>query len=595
MDPSQDIVAVTLREGSLQVISDDEARHNIDKEIQHLYESIRALKSRRNMHSPISKLPAELFATIFALSREEMKSRAKPWRWIKLTHVCRQWREMANNFPSLWTSLPFDRPRWVTEMVKRSQTARLSVNADLSSRTWLQDASFESLQNFLGCHLSRVQDIYINQVTAEQLATLFGDLPSTSVPHLRSLRVIESKPANTTPDVFIDPIALVEKCLRDTDSLKRVEVACMVPGWDSALLRGLTHLTIHNHGIVQRPSQGQLISALRRMPSLQLLHLHGIVLPKYESSATTTVSVHLSKLESLLLTDTTLEVGNFLGQIRFPPTVRIHLECTGWPRTRSDFSNVLSYLRGLYSTPQSTNPMFRSLQITPSQIINRPGQISSPLTLQFTAWTSFSESTDPAGRFLSLPTTPPSVVLSLRWYSHLESPIRRDEMRNVLTDVCQTLPCQSLAVLALESNGLFGEIEPDTFIHSLGTQPELHSVHLTGNVVKPFLLSLSSAEHGQGPSTLNLPHTTSLPSLCYISIRRAQFDPSHKAGLPIDTLYDYLKRRAELSVGLDRVDLEECVYLSADDVAVLDEVVTVVWDNVEVECEEDLVEYEKDL
>ena len=49
-------------------------RSSIDREIARLKESIRALKSRRNELSPISRLPAEILCNIFSLIEDNIFS-----------------------------------------------------------------------------------------------------------------------------------------------------------------------------------------------------------------------------------------------------------------------------------------------------------------------------------------------------------------------------------------------------------------------------------------------------------------------------------------------------------------------------------------
>jgi hypothetical protein len=91
----------------------------IDAEIKSLEESVRAsvrtLRRRRNALAPISSLPIELIADIFSLLRLPDTSLALPildvknkqLAWMRVAHVCHQWREIALNTPLLWRHVDF--------------------------------------------------------------------------------------------------------------------------------------------------------------------------------------------------------------------------------------------------------------------------------------------------------------------------------------------------------------------------------------------------------------------------------------------------------------------------------------------------------
>ena len=63
-------------------------RSSIDREIARLKESIRALKSRRNELSPISRLPAEILCNIFSLIEDNIFSSGRsPKSWTNFSRV----------------------------------------------------------------------------------------------------------------------------------------------------------------------------------------------------------------------------------------------------------------------------------------------------------------------------------------------------------------------------------------------------------------------------------------------------------------------------------------------------------------------------
>ncbi|KDQ51401.1 hypothetical protein JAAARDRAFT_84031, partial [Jaapia argillacea MUCL 33604] len=104
----------------------------IDSDITAHLESIRQLCTTRNSLMPISCLPPEVLANIFVQYAAQINLRSPSislgcstdW-WIAVTYVCRHWREVALATPRLWSSLSFQRPKWVPEMIIRSRMAPL--------------------------------------------------------------------------------------------------------------------------------------------------------------------------------------------------------------------------------------------------------------------------------------------------------------------------------------------------------------------------------------------------------------------------------------------------------------------------------------
>lgn len=105
------------------VIDSDAARSRIDQEIAHLFERTRKLQSERNELAPISKLPPEIFGTIFSFVSAG-RSRLFPCYYF--THVSRSWRSMALGMPTLWRILPRN-VQWANFMLERSKGTDLAV------------------------------------------------------------------------------------------------------------------------------------------------------------------------------------------------------------------------------------------------------------------------------------------------------------------------------------------------------------------------------------------------------------------------------------------------------------------------------------
>ena len=115
----------------------DEACSIIVRNIARLEETIRALKSRRNELSPISRLPTEILCNIFKLQVTLNDwDIPRPDSWNNFSQVSRHWRSLALSAPELWTDIILSYPRWTHEMLKRSKKAKLTIRSELLPAKW---------------------------------------------------------------------------------------------------------------------------------------------------------------------------------------------------------------------------------------------------------------------------------------------------------------------------------------------------------------------------------------------------------------------------------------------------------------------------
>ncbi|KAI0039928.1 hypothetical protein FA95DRAFT_1462389, partial [Auriscalpium vulgare] len=64
-----------------------------------------------NAGLPVSRLPPEILSAVFSILTDidRPRNHGKSLAWISITHVCRKWRDVALNNPTLWSTiiLPF--------------------------------------------------------------------------------------------------------------------------------------------------------------------------------------------------------------------------------------------------------------------------------------------------------------------------------------------------------------------------------------------------------------------------------------------------------------------------------------------------------
>ncbi|KAG1842617.1 hypothetical protein F4604DRAFT_1826286 [Suillus subluteus] len=108
----------------------------VEQYIAALLASVSTLRSRRNTLASIFSLPPEILVMTFTYIVEETNFKIHadiitrrsgiPTSMI-ITHVCRHWRQVALECPSLWTFIDRLSAPWIAIMLERSKEAALVV------------------------------------------------------------------------------------------------------------------------------------------------------------------------------------------------------------------------------------------------------------------------------------------------------------------------------------------------------------------------------------------------------------------------------------------------------------------------------------
>ncbi|KAF6751762.1 hypothetical protein DFP72DRAFT_765402, partial [Ephemerocybe angulata] len=69
-------------------------------------------------------LPPEILSAIFLLIPRDVGDTS----WIRVTHVCHRWREVALNYPRFWSELNAVPPRFMEFALARSGCAPILVH-----------------------------------------------------------------------------------------------------------------------------------------------------------------------------------------------------------------------------------------------------------------------------------------------------------------------------------------------------------------------------------------------------------------------------------------------------------------------------------
>jgi F-box-like len=511
----------------------EEARSIVDRNIARLKESIRALKSRRNELSLISRLPTEILCNIFKFSLTDCENR-RPESWTNFSQVSRHWRSSALSAAELWTNISLSYPRWTQEMLIRSKTSKLTIRSSLSFAKSKPETIIETLRSCL-YEMKRVEEIELS-IPGSIWAKIFRDLPvQVSAPRLHTLCI----------RLYFDSFSIHEDFLYDTERLQRVELVNCKISWDSRLLTGITRLTLVN-SLKANSSFIQVVHALQRMPALTHLDLKYSIPDDLEGPSTYSV-VDLPRLRVLNISSGAGALTAFLRHISFPHRTILNLTCKENHSAETDFSKFISVL----ATKFLSTLVIRSLRLGVPVDIEFRG-------LEFYLWT-----TAPIQDcFSSPPISQSQLHLVLTWYS--SQPVE------ALTCAFDAM---SLSFLTQLQISITDKIDTQTWVNTFGKLPLLERVCLQRFAPRPFFEALVYKTK-EAEKSKTAYRNVSFPKLRYIHLVGIDFDRWSTAS--VDTLLDCLTERYERNAEVQVFRLEDSYYISPDAVERLKKVVQVV-------------------
>ena len=509
-------------------------RSIIDRDISGLEENIRALKSRRNELSSISRLPAEILCNIFFLGISW-----RPGSWTNFSQVSQHWRSLALGAPELWTDIPLNYHRWAQEMLKRSKKAKLTIQ----SRSSFLAPNSKISETIRSCfsEMNRVEEIKLFTVSGLILEDCFRVSPK-SAPHLRIL-CIGSHSFSYVESGFSIP----EDFLYDTERLRRVELINCKISWDSRLLTGLTRLSLENClDLEAKSSIIQFLHALQRMPALTDLHLKDSIPEDLENLSTYPV-VDLPYLRVLHIASGVRTLTTVLRHITMSPTTTWSLTCRGSQSTVIDFTNFFSVL---------------ATKFFPSLVVRKLSlRVLDGADLEFRFWTS------------TIISSPSQSQLVLSWTT---LPVPHSYAK-VLTCAFDGMSLPFLTQLDISTMEC---IDSETWVKTFGTLPLLNQVYVHGSASPSFfeaLLHKTKAAEKSKAAYRNV----SFPKLQQIDLEGIDFEEGLQS-TSFDMLLDCLIERYERNAEIQKLCLNDCYSLWAEDVDGLKEVVVdVTWDGIE--------------
>ncbi|THH16863.1 hypothetical protein EW146_g3834 [Bondarzewia mesenterica] len=275
--------------------------------------------------SSVHLLPVELLSRIFVFGFQSAVDLDHPFKRaafepalnfeVLVSHVCRHWRQVALNTPSLWTNIRMRKPSHLersTEFIRRSRTKLLDILIDTVAMSdhveghTLCKHEFHPAYDIIDPHSERwhslvlkVADLVCKQGARDRLHTT-GPVPNLEIVQLwhledwlsaQTLAVQTAKP----------PVKVLREAAIGLKDLSLVGVNLAWSHEQTPYLAGLRTLELKLHAEGTRPTWPEWEAILRACPDLERLALH--YSGPREVGSWSTDPIPLLKLRDLSLAD----------------------------------------------------------------------------------------------------------------------------------------------------------------------------------------------------------------------------------------------------------------------------------------------------
>ncbi len=450
--------------------------------------------------------------------------------WLRVAHVCRQWREIALNQPLFWSHVDFTTvsSAGAAEILARAKTVPLHLEARVPGGHW-DDSRFSAFQKELQdrvshtCHLGiSAEPFHLRRILKELVS------PAPTLEYL-SLSGEEYQGRGIAMRAFV-PDTLFEG---STPRLSYLELWNCDISWESPLLGGLKHLDIRTP--FERPSLSVWLDVLDEMPQLKTLALHwaspiaplGVPLPSDVERTVTLPSLTFFEISS-----PARDCGFALAHLILPALTSLclipkscHLDC-------SDVQEILPYVARHAHGPQDTQPL-QSVSVR-----------SGVMCADILAWTLPDIDIELPKQF--------GAFLGAMQFARVAFSVTNDnwsrgaELR-ILNAVMAALPLDSLVTLTAQS--CTKPLNKQFWVCHAPKWPLLRRVRLTPSTERGFREML--LEDDGGRESPQLPLLTKLVLVDTALLERRTL-----------RLCDALMKRVEQGVPLETLDLRTCLATS---------------------------------
>lgn len=309
----------------------------------------------------ISCLPPEILSSIFLHLRDSFTGSIdvnpwakpclfEPWHWSVIAQVCRLWRQLALNTPTLWSQIilssDWHDDWWLQEMCRRSKQSLLHIVVDS-----VNPLQFPGLMK----HMGRCRALSLRQLHHNTLREFLQNIDASQLEYL--LIYSSYRPQNDNPFILDDTVIR-------TKSLCQIRLYSCSVNWESSHLRRITQLWLANIQKESRLSCRDFVTFLSNIPVLEMLHLSAFIgdLAFVEESAAVLFlhpegdRTHLRSLKRVHISCAVGEVANFLSRLDLPPSCQLKINT--WDvaiKVTLPVRLILSWIAHHFQPPSSTD------------------------------------------------------------------------------------------------------------------------------------------------------------------------------------------------------------------------------------------------
>lgn len=216
------------------------------------------VRSRMNMMAPACRLPAELLVEIFKTVQKF--SPTDGMRWIRVTHVCRYWRDIALHSQALWACIRPCSGSFVRMCKKRAGVAPLSLFWDSSISSPEMNLVLPFKDRFVKVFLALSPDDMLENI---------GDFDEP----WHNLESLTLSTTALSPEIDLLDLSCWTSSAR-LQNLRLDAVAFPIACWSTlAIFRALRSLSLLNWPHDVQPSMADVLGVLESCASLQVLLL----------------------------------------------------------------------------------------------------------------------------------------------------------------------------------------------------------------------------------------------------------------------------------------------------------------------------------
>ncbi|KAI0339969.1 hypothetical protein BDW22DRAFT_1361057 [Trametopsis cervina] len=282
------------------------------------------VKRHANSQLPINNLPPEVLLLMFKHYMASKPYDCLDYRWIRVTHVCYMWREIALSAATLWSFLritEFSLPERVWVWLQRSQQAPLIFKAPMPSYGLYPSNGRVAIYGLIMAQLHRIQELDVAVTPGHFCRLQWPTTPINALKHLNiDVQDIEDGQVEEAFSFRTDVDAAFP--FLESLSIQHVPIELGVLRLPSSL----TNLKLWDAGPPSATSVYQITTMLRGLHSLETLTIgRGLLQDTLASASPLAIPVSLPRLRELRVEEHLIPCAQLLDLLVVPCGLRLVL------------------------------------------------------------------------------------------------------------------------------------------------------------------------------------------------------------------------------------------------------------------------------